>query len=301
MPEPRAITIGAFDGVHLGHAALLAAARSAAGARGRVTAITFEPHPLRVLAPGKAPARLSSIDQRRRWLAEAGADEVVVLEPTRDLLGESPEAFLGWVADEHRPDFIVEGSDFRFGRDRSGSVETLKSLGVSHGFRAIIPGEVRAAITNGTTVRVTSSLIRWLVGHGRVRDAALLLGRPYELPGTVVRGDGRGARRLDTATANLDHGDQLLPADGIYCGTAVLPGGSVVSAAISVGTKPTFGANPRVCEAHLLGYDGNLRYDWTMSLRFSDWLRDQVAFSSVDLLVDQIRRDVRRVQECAHG
>ncbi len=335
MPEPRAITIGAFDGVHLGHAALLAAARSAAGPRGRVVAITFEPHPLRVLAPARAPARLSSVDQRRRWLTEAGADDVVVLEPTRDLLSQSPQAFLERLAAEHRPDFIVEGSDFRFGRDRAGSVETLRSLGGALRFRAIVPADVHSALTNGTTVRVTSSIIRWLIGHGRVRDAARLLGRPYELVGTVVRGEGRGASELGTATANLDHGDHLLPADGIYSGTAVLSDGTSFPAAISVGTKPTFGAHPRVCEAHLLRYHGkhgqdghgtrsegsararthfarqdasqsdkNRSYGWTMGLQFGDWLRDQVAFSSADLLIEQIRRDVRRVEDeagCAHG
>lgn len=295
MSEARAITIGAFDGVHLGHAALIRAARSAVGDGGRVIALTFEPHPLYVLRPQLAPPRLSTLEQRREWLVASGADEVRPLEPTPEFLGQTPREFLEWASGEHRPDVIVEGPDFRFGRDRAGSVETLEQHEKSLGYRTVIVDNVEAILADQSIVRVTSSLVRWLVAKGRVRDAGALLGRPYELRGPVIAGEGRGGAELGVPTANLDHGEGLLPADGIYAGAATAPDGRVCPAAISIGTKPTFGDRPRVCEAHLVGYAGGAEYGWPMRVEFHDWLRDQLAFASVALLIDQIRRDVDRV------
>lgn len=291
----RAITIGVFDGVHLGHAALVGAARRAVGRGGRVTALAFDPHPVAVLRPGRAPAALSTFAQRRRWLTEAGVDEVVALEPTPQLLELSPQSFLERVMAEHDPDAIVEGPDFRFGHDRAGSVDTLRAL-EPMGFRTVVADERQAVLTDRTCVNVKSSLIRRLVGCGRVRDAALLLGRPYELVGDVVRGDGRGAAELGVATANLDHGALLLPADGIYLGVADVGNGRRHPAAISIGSKPTFGECPRVCEAHLIGYEDDGRdYGWPMRLELHDWLRDQLTYTRVEPLIEQIRRDVERV------
>ena len=191
MAGAGAITIGAFDGVHLGHQALIRAARSAVGDGGRVLVLAFEPHPLRMIRPREVPGRLSSFPQRRRWLMEAGADDVVALEPTTEFLSRSPRDFLDWLCAEHAPGVIVEGADFRFGRDRAGSVETLRQHERIYGYRTVVVGDVEAALGDHSLVRVASSLIRWLVGHGRVRDAALLLGRPYELECEVVHGDGR--------------------------------------------------------------------------------------------------------------
>lgn len=292
----RAITIGVFDGVHLGHRALVAAARAAVG-DGHVTALSFEPHPMRVLRPEQAPAQLSSFAQRARWLAEAGADEVVALEPTRELLHMEPRAFLEHLMQEYRPDVIVEGRDFRFGHDRAGSVETLTECRTL-GYRPVIVDDVVATLSDRSSVRVTSTLVRWLLARGRVRDAALLLGRPYEITGTVVTGDQRGGRQLGVATANLDHRPYLLPADGIYCGHARRDGGGqVYPAAVSIGTKPTFGSHPRVLEAHLIGYEGPDDYGWTLHLALGDWLRDQIAFSTVDLLIRQIEGDIEAVRK----
>ena len=129
------------------------------------------------------------------------------------------------------------------------------------------------------------------VGYGN------LLGRPYRLECKVVTGDGRGGAELGVATANLDHGTYLLPADGIYAGIASDPGGTTYAAAISVGTKPTYGENPRVCEAHLVDFDGRAgEYGWTIKLDINDWLRDQIAFESEGLLIEQIHRDIARVK-----
>ncbi|MEE8460273.1 MAG: riboflavin kinase [Phycisphaerales bacterium] len=292
-----AITIGTFDGVHRGHAALVAAARDAAGDGGRVVVLCFDPHPLSVLRPDAAPLRLSTFRQRRHWLRAAGADDVIALEPTDELLGQSPEAFLDWVMSEYSPDVIVEGRDFRFGQDRSGCIQTIAAHARAAGYRAITVDDVEGTLTDGSVVRITSSIIRWLICAGRVRDAALLLGHPYVICGPVVRGDGRGGPDLGMPTANIDP-CQTLPADGIYAGLATGPDGLRYPAAVSVGTKPTFGENPRVCEAHLIGLDPDTdKYGWTLRLEFHEWLRDQVAFEGIDHLVEQMHRDVARVQE----
>lgn len=296
MPPATAITIGNFDGVHLGHAALLQAARNAAGENGRVVALCLHPHPATILRPGKAPPRLSTFEQRQRWLGQAGADEVVEIRPTRDFLSQSPEDFIAAIARQFQPKFIIEGPDFRFGRSRAGSIDTLQQFEPAFQYQTRIVQPVEAALVDQSVVVVSSSMIRWLVSMGRVEDAARLLGRPYELVGTVVRGEQRG-RSIGTPTANLDAGDLLLPADGIYRGTA-LRDSREYPAAISVGTKPTFGNHhPRLCEAHLLDFHGGADdYNWPITIRFTHWLRDQLAFSSVDLLIDQLQRDVEQVR-----
>ena len=297
MLPSTAVTIGAFDGVHLGHAALVAAARDAVGDRGRVVALCFEPHPMAVLRPDAAPARLSTFRQRSRWLRDAGADEVIPLEPSDSLLGKSPRSFLEWVVAEYACTEIVEGPDFRFGRDRAGSIETLRELAPTLGYRAIEVDAVHGTLTDGSVVKISSSIVRWLVNAGRVRDAARLLGHPYVVCGPVVRGDGRGGADLGIPTANLDP-CQALPADGIYIGLGTVPDGRRYPAAVSVGTKPTFGENPRVCEAHLIGHDPQTdEYGWTLRLEFHDWLRDQIAFDGIEQLVAQMHRDVARVRE----
>ena len=302
MSAARAITIGAFDGVHRGHAALIEAARSAAGDDGQVVAVTFEPHPLRVLRGDQAPPQLSNLEQRTEWLQAAGADEVVTVQPTRDFLGQSPRSFLEWVVEQHKPSFIVEGPDFRFGYRRAGSNQTLREHEGTYGYRTIEVADVEGTLVDQATVRITSSLIRWLVRQGRVRDAGRLLGRAYELRGKVVPGDGRGRAQLGVSTANLDHGGLLLPADGIYAGVAKMAGGREYAAAVSIGTKPTFGEHPRVCEAHLIGYEPAAdEYGWTMKLLITDWLRDQITYDAPGPLINQIHRDIERVKrESAH-
>ncbi len=297
MSNRTAITIGNFDGVHRGHSALVRAARQAVG-DGRVVAMVFDPHPSVILRPEAVPARLSTLEQRTRWLIEAGADLVVGLRPTAAFLDQTPEQFvtqLGKGDHEFVPDFIVEGSDFRFGKGRIGTVQTLREMEHKFGFKTIVVPPVEAVLSDQSVVQVSSSMVRRLSERGRVRDAGFLLGRPYELNGTVVRGDQRG-RTLAMPTINLGPTDMLLPADGIYAGRANGPQGEGYPAAISIGTKPTFGENPRTCEAHLIGYTGPLDdYGWTTRIEFHDWQRDQVVFADVESLVEQLKRDVERV------
>jgi riboflavin kinase/FMN adenylyltransferase len=271
---------------------LIEAARDAVGDGGRVVVLSFDPHPRSVLQPSHALERLTTFATRRALLCEHGADEVVGLDPSNGLLGLTPEAFLKTVVDEHHPSFIVEGPDFRFGRDRAGTVQTLRDHEATGGFQTRVIDPVEAVLSDCAIVEVSSSLTRWMLNRGRVRDASLLLGRPYAVGGTVRSGARKG-RSIGVPTANLDTGDVLLPADGVYAGRARLYGGREFVAAISVGTKPTFGDHPRVCEAHLLDFDGPVdHYEWAMELSFVEWLRDQVAFSGVEALRAQLRRDI---------
>jgi len=296
MAANTAISIGNFDGVHLGHRRLLAAARSGAGPTGTVVAVTFDPHPAAVLRPGDAPAKLLTMPERLVQLREHGADEVIVLDATNAFLATSADEFIKQLHQRVPFALIVEGPGFRFGRGRRGSLESLAVLGSELGFRVEQVERVTVVLRDGSQVPASSSMARWLLALGRVEDAALVLGRRYELAGHVVRGDQRG-RTIGFPTANIDHGDLLLPGDGIYAGCATLPDGSHRAAAVSVGTKPTFGRSERVCEAHLLEFDGwSEDYGWSLRLRFDAWVRGQFHFDSVPALVAQMQRDVDRTR-----
>jgi riboflavin kinase/FMN adenylyltransferase len=303
-----AVSIGNFDGVHLGHAALVREAREAADAkaenagleRGRVVVVTFEPHPVSRLRPGAAPPRLTTSPERRRLLLAAGADEVVELDPSPALLAASPEEFTRTLRERMPWATIVEGDDFRFGHRRAGSVETLRQLGSAMGFSVREVRGVDVPLCDQTLVRASSSMVRWLLAHGRVRDAARLLGRPYELLSVTVPGDRRG-RTIGFPTLNCGPVEQLMPADGVYGGVATLPGGGQALAAISIGTKPTFRQPgvpaPRTCEAYLL--DTQLPLDWygvSLRLSFVTWIREQRTYASLDALLERIRADVHDIR-----
>jgi len=236
--------------------------------------------------------------QRTERLQLLGANEVHPLVPTKELLSQSPREFVKSMVERFNVRHFVEGNDFHFGKGRAGSIDTLRALEGELGHDTIVVPPVEAALADMSIVRASSSLIRWLLGHGRVRDAAMLLGRPYELRCEVVKGDQRG-RAIGFPTANLAHGDMLLPADGIYCGRGTIERNSALSfpAAISIGTKPTFGNHPRTCEAHLVGFDGALDdYGWKIRLEFHDWLRDQLVYPEVEALIEQLHRDVDQVR-----
>ncbi len=311
------LTIGTFDGVHLGHRALVERAASIASGtslsasdgreRPQVVALVFDPSPLEVLLPERAPPRLTTFAQRERLLRNAGADIVRRLEPTRELLGMSPAEFVSNLVAEYRPIAIVEGADFRFGSKRTGDVTLLRSLGGSHGFSVEAVEQVEALLSDGPPTPVRSTAIRSCIADGRFADAARLLGRPYSIAGTVVRGDRRG-RTIGFPTANLDS-PCLAPADGVYAGRARLTDGRLLCAAISVGTKPTFGPHGRAVEAYLMDdtrtgprgeawttIDGLPEYGWEMELEFLTLVREQLKFDSVGALVEQMGRDCA---ECA--
>jgi riboflavin kinase/FMN adenylyltransferase len=317
-PQNRTVvTIGNFEAVHAGHLALIRRASAIADQNTpeqKVVVITFDPHPATVLhrdanrsnprrsgaggtSGGAGGGAIMPIERRAALLKDAGANEVVVIEPTRDLLALSPEQFIERVVRDHAPASIVEGNDFRFGRDRTGDANTLRELGERLGFTTEIVNEVDIDLSDQTLVRASSTMTRWLIEHARIHDAARMLTRPHRLSGTVVQGDQRG-RTIGFPTANLDT-PCLLPADGVYAGDAILPSGERCPAAIHVGPRATFNDVRRTVEAHIIDWtppDPNnpYEYNWHLRLDLHHHLRDQAKFEGIDPLVAQIERDVAR-------
>jgi riboflavin kinase/FMN adenylyltransferase len=294
--QMQAVVLGNFDGVHVGHAHLFRIAREAVGV-GRVAAVTFEPLPAAVLRPDRPMGRLTPRDERRQLLREVcGVDSVLELEPTPELLGRTPEEFIADLRARLAFDAVIEGPDFRFGRARMGGLDTLRALGMERGFRVIEAPPLSVELTDGSSVEARSSIARALLAEGRVADAACVFGRPYELRCTTTRGDQRG-RTIGWPTMNLDAAGRILPADGVYAGEATLPDGRTATAAISVGTKPTFGESPRTCEATLLAPDGaplSLPLDWygfPLRLRFHRWIRGMERFGSLEALLARMEVD----------
>ncbi len=304
-PAPTVISIGTFDGVHAGHAAILHRARrlaQACNAAGGVTVLSFDPHPRTRLDPERAPARLTTFDQRARLLTRAGATTIERLEPTDDLLALTPEAFLEWVVAKHNPVAFVEGHDFRFGKDKAGDLDTLRSICQPRGIEVQTVPAVAVGLSDNTVVTASSTIVRWLLERGRARDAWAVLARPYRIEGTVVQGDRRG-RMLGFPTANIDS-TTLIPTDGVYATLATLPDGTTAPGALSVGTKPQFGEHARTAEVFLLGIQreanaanlpGLPEYGWPICLDLVGWVREQMRFATVEHMLEQIRRDCGRV------
>jgi riboflavin kinase/FMN adenylyltransferase len=293
--EQSVLTVGNFDGVHRAHQQLLAqAGLFAAHTGGPVVVLTFEPHPLTVANPSKAPPRLSLPDEKLHLLAEAGAEITVVAKSEPALLDLEAERFVKEVVwDCFHPTHIVEGPSFGFGRGRKGTSELLKEVATRLGSEVHIVQPVTLQI-NGETLLVSSSLVRRLLSEGKVRRAALCLGRPYALAGKVVPGDGRG-RKIGFPTVNLETCDRLVPAEGVYAGQ-VRAGGKEYACAISIGHTPTFGGGEQRVEAYLLDFDGDL-YGQSIRIEFKRFLRPQETFDSPEALARQLHLDVRAVRE----
>ena len=291
-----ALSIGNFDAVHRGHVEIVEAARNAAG-DGQVVIWSFNPSPTAFLRPETVVEQLTEFSQRRKLLLQAGADEVVELVPTSALMNQSPEDFVAYFVETLSPQFVVEGEGFRFGKNREGTLEELVQLGSKFEFSTIKVPPVEVTLQDQSVHRASSSLVRTLIKSGRVEDAHIVLGRPITVSGTVAQGDQRG-RLMHFPTANIDHIQTLLPADGIYAGRGLLENGTSYPAAISIGTKPTFGENDRTCEAHLIGLEDDLcKYGWKLELSFDYWLRDQIRFDSIEELKNAIQGDVEKTTQ----
>jgi len=284
------LAIGVFDGVHLGHRALIAhLARGARQAAATAVAATFDPLPIQVLAPGAPASALSDVSDRVKLLRDAGADRVVVFRFDPAFANLSADGFIDRVRGACDVRRIVVGPDFHFGRRAEGDVEKLRALGQRIGFvvDVVSPIEVDGAI-------VSSTRIRNLLLAGDVEAAARLLGRPYSLRGRVVHGAKRG-RALGFPTINLAlPKERLLPRDGIYAMWAEMGEGRFKAAA-SLGVRPTFGGGERVLEAYLLDYSGEL-YGEEVEVAFVKRLRDEIAFASPAELSAQIARDVEETR-----
>lgn len=280
------VTVGNFDGVHRGHAALLSVARELAGFHGnKVVAVTFDPHPLVLLAPERYQPPLTIIDERARLLQAAGADHVVVLQTTMKLLALSPLDFFGDILQETlRARGVVEGFNFRFGHDRAGSNELLQGYCYQTGlpFR-----EVPAFELHGRPV--SSSRVRDALLTGDLAAVTELLGRPYRVSGVVGTGARRG-RTIGFPTANLDRVETLLPGNGVYAVRVHTAAGRFAGAA-HVGPNVTFGEDARKVEVYLLDFAGDL-YGQTLAVDFIVRIRGSEKFATVDALIQQMNRDV---------
>lgn len=291
---PTVVTLGNFDGVHRGHAAVMQRVAQEAHARGlKSVAVTFEPHPLAVLAPDKAPEMLTGMKDRLFLLEQLGLDAVVVMPFTRELAAETPREFVeGTFVDALGARAVVVGKDTRFGIKNSGDIDTLCELGQEFGFDVVALDDV------GPGVRWSSTQVRELLAAGKVDEAADVLGRHHCVVGEVVKGFQRG-RELGFPTANLARdADGVVPADGVYAGWLVrreLPQDHPeyrLPAAISVGTNPTFDIPERTAEAYVLDRDDLELYGERVAIEFVGRLRGNVKFDSIDELIEQMHADV---------
>ena len=295
---PCVVTIGVFDGVHRGHAALVGRATAAAAQR-RIpcVAMTFDPHPLRVVAPEHAPAMLASVTHRLALLSDLGVDAALVLAFTPALADLEPAEFVRTIlaARLHAAEVVV-GTNFTFGRAGAGTVADLARFGAPAGI-AVEPLTLVAADEGA----ISASGIRTHLAAGEVEQAAVLLGHPFRADGVVVRGEQRG-RALGYPTANLDMADiAAVPADGVYAGRVfrLAEDGATTAlgvGAISVGTNPTFDGGHRTVEAFILDFDADL-YGDTLGVEFSHHLRPMVKFDSIDALIAQMDADVDQARK----
>ena len=285
-PGETSLTIGNFDGVHLGHRELVR--RTVAHARDLrllAVALTFAPHPVRFFTPKARFYEITSMGEKASRLEKLGIDALVVESFTGAIGAMGPEEFVRTVVhDRLRARFVTVGYDFTFGRKRTGSPGMLLRIGSELGFEVdVVPPLMRGGAI------VSSSRIRELLLSGRVREAEELLCRPYSVSGRVIPGAARG-RKLGFPTANVEFVQDLLPLPGVYVIDAVV-GGVVRRGVANVGFNPTFGENSLGVEAHLLDFDADL-YGQDMTVRFRDRIRDERKFKSVEELVRQIEKDV---------
>ena len=292
---PTALTIGTFDGVHLGHQDLLARLKALASEKGLHTAVlTFRRHPRLALNPGIELRYITTLEERLGLLRASGIDLVSVVDFTHDVALLKAGEFLEMLRRRLKMKGLVVGPDFALGNNREGDIPTLRRLGGEMDFW-IEP--VEPVVMDKTVIR--SSVIRSLLAQGEVEGAGAMLGRTYGITGPVIEGDRRG-RTLGFPTANLAlDGDLALPLDGIYATWAVVDGRRHPSAT-NVGVRPTFGGVQRIVEAYLLDFDADL-YGKQLTLEFVRRLRDEVAFPDIGSLVAQMKLDVDNARSVLDG
>jgi riboflavin kinase/FMN adenylyltransferase len=279
------VTLGNFDGVHLGHRRAMALLKERARALDApAIAVTFEPHPVSVVRPEQAPKRILTPELKQEVLAELGLDYLVIIHFTEEFSRMEPDAFVETVlVDTLHAAELVLGANFRFGRGRSGDLEALRALGKRHGF---VVHQVEASSHDGSII--SSSRIRQSLVAGDVGEAAIMLGRPYFLQGTVVEGDGRG-RLMGFPTANVKVDGDVLVGDGVYVTDAVI-GTERYHGMTHVGRRPTFGLDERMVETHLFDFDQQI-YGALARLYFHHRIRGTVAFDSADALKARLEQD----------
>ena len=303
------VTIGAYDGVHLGHRAVIAEVRRLAAERGLTSAvITFDRHPAEIVRPESAPKLLTDLAQKLELLESTGVDTTLVVHFDEERSTETAEDFIAEIiVGALGAKVVVVGDDFHFGKDRRGNVELLRTigrdLGAVMGFDVVgldLFGDelTGTAAQVGHAPKISSTRIRTLLRDGDIRKAAALLGRAYEVRGPVVHGDARG-RTLGFPTANIAVPVEIcLPADGVYAGWYHRPDGVALPAALNLGRRPTFYADTppySLLEAFILDWSGDL-YDEPARVEFVERLRSEMKFESIDALIAQMGADVRKAR-----
>jgi riboflavin kinase/FMN adenylyltransferase len=292
-PAPRIVTIGTFDGVHLGHQQLILGTRARAAELGaRSTIVTFEPVPASVLRPDKFSGRISTAGRKLTLLEALETDEIVVIEFDRALAARTPEDFLGELADRTGMIELWIGEGFALGRDRTGNVERIQEIGENLGFRTL----AMPRVMDGDEV-ISSSSIRRAIESGNVAFAAESLGRPFTVSGEVIHGAHLG-REIGFPTANFFPPEGLVQlGDGIFVSLATLAGEHVARPAMTyVGTRPTINSGVRQIETHLLDFSGDL-YGQTIEVAMMEKLRDDQQFPNLDAMIEQLAIDEARTRE----
>jgi riboflavin kinase/FMN adenylyltransferase len=296
--ERTVITIGAYDGVHIGHQAVIAQVKALAAREGaRSVVLTFDRHPATVVRPESAPLLLTTLDQRLELLSATGLDGTIVLHFDEVQAKESPESFIERVLIEALAvKAVVVGEDFHFGSHRDGNVRLLDEYGATHDF--VVEPVHLVPRDDGIEEPVTSTAIRRALAGGQVELAARMLGRPHEVRGKVVLGDQRG-RLLGFPTANVEVPNSVcMPADGVYAGWYERPGGDVHPCALNLGRRPTFyeHADHSLLEAHLLDFSDDI-YGEQARVRFGHFLRSERKFDGIEAIKAQLGRDVEHARQ----
>jgi len=284
------VALGNFDGVHLGHRGVIGKASELAGSRGAPCAVyTFHPHPVKILAPAECPPLIQTLEQRLAVLDRLGVDTCVIEPFTPELAAMGAENFFHEVIGGRLgAQAVVVGYDFTFGRRRFGTTELLAELGKRFGIETAV---LDAQFLNDKLVSSTN--IRRLIESGAVAEAGLLLGRPYSMDGTVVRGRGIGSQ-LAARTANVETQNECIPANGVYLAESAV-GEKTFRSVVSVGDNPTFHQAPFAIEAHFIDAHDDVMGE-RITLVFLDRMREQIAFASIDELKAQIAKDIEKAR-----
>lgn len=297
---PTVVTLGNFDGVHIGHRKVLTTLVATARAHQLTSvAVSFDPHPARVHGPAGVHIEIMGQDDRQQLMADMGVDVYLLLHYNLAFAAQTPEEFVKRTfVDALHAQYVVIGDDVRFGKQNSGDLTTMKELGEHYGFEVLVVEDLLAHDDR----RCSSTSIRKLLAEGRVKDAAAILGRPHYMSGEVVHGAARG-RELGFPTANMDVDSiGLVPGDGVYAGWLIDETGTRHPVAVSVGTNPTFeGITTRQVEAHVIGRPAERVEDFDLygqhvTLEFVDYLRGMVAYTGVEALIEQIHADVEQAK-----
>lgn len=290
---PLHLAMGVFDGVHLGHQAVIGTAvEGARGSGGVAGVLTLEPHPIQILAPGQAPRRiLVSLEHKERLLASLGVTVLLVLRFDETMARQSAEEFGEHLFSVAALRQMVAGEDWKFGRERRGTIDLLRRLGEPHGVEVTA---VPAVMLKGE--RVSSTRLRRALRDGNLQAASEMLGRSYTVMGTVVRGEQLG-RKLGAPTANIMLDDEQLPPDGVYVVTATIGEGKETHRGVAnLGVRPTVNGERRLLEVHLLDFEGDL-YEAGVEVCFGLRLRSEKKFKDQEELREQIRRDLKEARE----